>query len=344
MIVSIILLVLLGISALINFKQILMTSNFAGKVTAPGRGYGPRLSEVTVRDNKSANKIAVISVEGVISGGTSAQSRYSMLQMIQQQLSMAKDDADVKAVVLHVDSPGGEVLAADDINHAIKEFQRLSRKPVVVSMGTLAASGGYYISAPCDWIVANELTITGSIGVIMEGYNFRGLLDKIGVSPVVFKSGKFKDMLNPAKEPEEVTPEEKKLVQDLIDETFQKFKSIVSDGRSAAYAKRGNGDRGARLSADWEQYADGRILSGKEALKLGLVDELGDFDAAIERAVKLSGAGDADVIEYQSVFEFADVFRMFGKSDARAIKVDLGIDVPKLRTGCMYFLPSSYVP
>src|SRR5205814_8019240 len=133
-------------------------------------------------------------------------------------------------VLLKVDSPGGEVLASDDIYRAIKDFQSHSRKPVVASMGSLAASGGYYISSPCRWIVANELTITGSIGVIMSSWNYRGLMDKVGLRPEVYKSGKFKDMLSGSKKEEEITPEEKEMVQKLVNDTFGKFKSVVSEG------------------------------------------------------------------------------------------------------------------
>src|SRR5271155_3607422 len=129
------------------------------------------------------------------------------------------------------------------------EFEKCS-KPVVVSMGSLAASGGYYVSAPCQWIVANELTITGSIGVIMHGLNYRGLLDKIGVRPETFKSGKYKDMMSPTKSQDEITPEEQQMVQNLINETFGKFKSVVADGRRAAYQS--NEHQGKMLSADWE--------------------------------------------------------------------------------------------
>ncbi len=113
-------------------------------------------------------------------------------------------------------------------------------------MGSLAASGGYYVSAPCDWIVANELTITGSIGVIMEGFNYRGLMDKIGVRPEVFKSGKFKDMLSPTKSPEETSPEEVQMVQHLIDETFAQFKGVVADGRHAAFHNSKQSGQGAQ--------------------------------------------------------------------------------------------------
>src|SRR5262249_4295077 len=147
------------------------------------------------------------------------------------QLKRAEEDDRVKAVILKVDSPGGEVMAADQIHNEIAQFQTRSRKPVVASMGSLAASGGYYISAPCRWIIANELSITGSIGVIMSSWNYRGLMDKVGVLTQTYKSGKYKDMLSGSREPDSITPEEKRMVQKLIDETFAKFKQVVSDGR-----------------------------------------------------------------------------------------------------------------
>src|SRR6185369_10962649 len=160
-----------------------------------------------------------------------------------------------------------------------------SRKPVIAAMGSLAASGGYYVSAPCQWIVANEMTITGSIGVIMHGYNFRGLMDKVGVRPETFKSGKFKDMLSPDKREEDITQEERDMIQAMVNETFGKFKSIVAEGRGKA-AKRNTGlaETGRALDDNWQRFADGRILSGKEALQYGFVDELGNFDVAVARA------------------------------------------------------------
>ena len=209
-------------------------------------------------------------------------------------------------------------------------------------MGTLAASGGYYVAAPCQWIVANELTITGSIGVIMHGLNYRGLLDKIGVRPEVFKSGKYKDMLSSTKEPEEISPEERQMVQALIDETFQKFKSVVRNGRTAAY--KDNNSQGQKLASDWESYADGRILSGTEAKRLGFVDQTGDFDDAVEATKKLANIkGGAELIQYQPVFDLSNLFHLFGKSDAKAVKLDIGVDIPKLTPGCMYFLSPTYL-
>jgi protease-4 len=343
MIAAIVLVVLLMFSVLFNFGQAI-SSLSGGRIRTSYRSYGPRLEEVTVRDARTANKIAIIPVEGIISGER-GDGGFSMVSVIKEQLKRARYDSDVKAVILKVDSPGGEVLASDDIANAIREFETKSAKPVVVSMGSLAASGGYYVSVPCDWIVANELTITGSIGVIMSGLNYRGLLDKVGVQPMVFKSGKFKDMLSSTKTPEEITPEEKQMVQSLIDETFGRFKKVVKDGREAAFKKNARTDPTVSqgLNRDWADYADGRILSGIEAKRLGFVDELGDFDVAVDRAKTLSRIPSAELIQYQPVLDFSNLFRLLGKSDAKAVKLDLGVDVPRLHAGYMYFLSPTYL-
>ncbi len=336
---SIILVVVLAISLLVNFQYI-VSSVFGDKVKiGRNNGYGPRLDEVTMKESTSTNKIAVIPVEGIISGDSMEQAGYSIVTLVKEELKRAQENDDVRAVVLKVNSPGGEVLASDEIAKAIRKFQTDCNKPVVVSMGSLAASGGYYISAPCDWIVANELTITGSIGVIMHGLNYRGLLDKVGVRPQVFKSGKFKDMLSPTKSPDEESPEERQMIQALIDETFGKFKSVVADGRRSAFEHQ----HGKQLSADWQDYADGRILSGKEAYKLGFVDEVGDFDDAVERAKQLVHIKKAEVVTYQQVFDLSNLFHMFGESNAKSVKIELGVDIPKLHAGYLYFLSSTYL-
>ena len=342
MITAIVLVVLLMMSVLLNFSQLFRSS--VGRRVSPYRAMevGPRLEEITIKEGTLGDKkIAVIPIEGIITGQVMEQGGYSMVTVIKDELRRAEKDRDVKAVILKVDSPGGEVLASDDIAKAIRDFQTKSGKPVIVSMGSLAASGGYYVSAPCRWIVANELTITGSIGVIMHGLNYRGLLDKIGVRPEVFKSGKYKDMLSSTKEPEEISPEERQMVQDLINETFHKFKDVVRDGRDTAYSS--NNRQGRKLAPDWEDYADGRILSGTEAKRLGFVDELGDFEVAVKRAETISGVSGAEVVQYQQIFDLSNLFRLFGKSDSKAVKLDLGVDVPKLTPGCLYFLSPTYL-
>jgi protease-4 len=302
------------------------------------------LEEVTLSTTNSDNKIAVIEVDGVISGGAVDRSGIDLVEFIKDQLKMAERDTDVKAVILKVNSPGGEVLASDDINKAITKFQEQTHRPVVCSMGTLAASGGYYISAPCRWIVANELTITGSIGVIMHGYNYRTLMDKIGIHPQVFKSGRFKDMLSGEQEYKDLTPEEQRtrdeedhMVQSLIDETFNRFKEVVKTGRE--HAAQVNEGKGKTLVDDWQDYADGRVLSGKQALNFGFVDELGDFDTAVKRAEILANIPGANLVQYRFPIDLSSMlFRLLGKTEVPAIKVDLGVDLPKLEAGRLYFV------
>ena len=299
-----------------------------------------------IEQTNGDNKIAVISVDGIIENRDVDRSSMNLVEFISEQLKTAERDSDVKAVILKVNSPGGEVLATDDIHTAIKNFQEKSHKPVVASMGALAASGGYYISAPCRWIVANELTITGSIGVIIDTWNYRGLMNKVGIRPHVFKSGRFKDMLSGEREPDtdKLSPEEQKtrqeedqMVQSLIDETYSKFKTVVKTGRTRAADE--NDGKGKALVENWQDYADGRVLSGRRALELGFVDELGNFDAAVKRAEKLANITGASLVEYRVLFDFQSVLsHLFGKSDVPALKVDLGIGPPQLEAGRPYYI------
>jgi len=341
MIFAIILLVLLFISLFGNLTQFvsrMLTFN-NGLRPSMARDIGPKLEECILEDNDAHNKIAIIEVDGIITSHEADPAGNNMVDVIKAQLDRAKDDSRVKAVILKVDSPGGEVMASDQINKLFAKFQSDPKgKPVICSMGSLAASGGYYISAPSRWIVADDLTLTASIGVIMEGLNYRGLMDKIGVAPDVYKSGKFKDMLSPMRETNEIPPEEHAMVQKLIDDTYQKFKDVVRDGRNAAH--KANGNEGKALAPDWESYADGRVVSGDQALQIGLVDELGDFDAAVKRAKTIANIHDgANLIEYRERYDLSNFLSMFGQSGkAHDIKLDLGVDIPKLRAGALYFL------
>jgi protease-4 len=350
MIVAIILFALLAISLLGNFTQFVsraFTSGLSsglrsGFRTTTSRDVGPRLDECLLEDNDSHKKIAVVTVDGIITDHTIDRSGNNMVDVIKAQLDRAKEDDRVKAVILKVDSPGGEVMASDEINKVIGKFQYDSGKPVVCSMGSLAASGGYYISVPCRWIVANELTITGSIGVIMHGWNYRGLMDKVGISPMTYKSGKFKDMLSGERDTNEIPVEEHAMVQALIDETYGRFTNVVCTGRTQAYQK--NNKEGRALGTNWTSFADGRVLSGSEALKHGFVDELGDFDKAVERAKKIASIGSANLIEYRERYDISDFFSMFGESSStHDIKIDLGVEMPKLQAGCLYFLSPTFV-
>jgi protease-4 len=343
MIFAIVLLVLLGFSLFGNLTQLVLQSlSFrsgfhSDAFGTAAREAGPKLEEFVLENSESANKIAVISVAGIITDHDLDGSGSSGVTVIKAQLDRAADDKHIKAVLLKVDSPGGEVLASDEIYQAIRAFQDDSKKPVVCSMGSLAASGGYYVASGCRWIVANDLTITGSIGVIMHGWNYRGLMDKVGIAPMTFKSGKFKDMLSGERATNEIPAEEHAMVQALIDETYGKFKDVIADGRSAAHDL--NKKEGKALADNWGDYADGRVVSGSQALELGLVDELGNFDTAVERAEKLAGIKNSQLIEYRQRYDLSNFLSLFGQSgQSHDIKLQLGAEVPKLRAGYMYFL------
>lgn len=215
------------------------------------------------------DKVGVIEVFGVI-----ADSRQ-----IIEQLHDFRDNDGVKAIVLRIDSPGGGVGPSQEIYDEVKAVD--SVKPVVVSMGSVAASGGYYIAAPAREIIANPGTIIGSIGVIMEFTNFQELLDKIGLSSVVVKSGQFKDIGSPTRE---MTSEEREILQNLIDDVHSQFVSSVADGRKLE-------EKTVR------SIADGRVFSGRMAMEIGLVDSMGNLEVAIKRAADLGGVeGEPNVV------------------------------------------------
>jgi len=206
-------------------------------------------------------KVALIRVTGVI---------IDSEDVIDEIKEYAKDPS-IKAIVLRVDSPGGAVAPSQEIHEEILKVKQ--NKKVVVSMGTVAASGGYYIAAPADKIVANAGTLTGSIGVIMELPNIEGLMKKIGVETQIVKSGRHKDMASVFRS---LTPEEKQILQSVLDDVHNQFINAVSEGR------------GIKLE-DIKNIADGRIFTGRMAKDIGLVDELGNLQDAIMLAGKLTG-------------------------------------------------------
>lgn len=339
MVVAIIAILLLMVVTLVDLSKFSLPTGFA-----VGGSTDSYFEESTVEASKSRNKIAIIDVNGVISsyGGGGP----NMVDIIKLKLKRAGKDDHVKAVILRVDSPGGEVLASDDIAMAVRQFHSKNQnKPVIASMGSVAASGGYYVAAPCRWIVAHPLTITGSIGVIMQGVNYRGLLDKVGVRPDTYKSGPHKDMLSGMRSPDEIPAEEKKMIQSLISETYGRFKEVVKDGRETAFRMNkmhGFAEDAKELGNQWEELADGRVFSGKTAFENGYVDELGGLDVAIKRAKTLGGVTDARVVRYQVPFDFGNIFRLLGQAKTE-VKVDLGITHPEVKTGYLYFLAPSFL-
>jgi protease-4 len=218
------------------------------------------------------NRVAVISLNGPIqseSSGFLFGGSVISPQLVRSQLERAKNDAAVKAIVLQVESPGGSVAACQEI---LNEIERVE-KPIVVSFGTVAASGGYYISTKADKIVALPGTLTGSIGVISEMPNLKGLYQKLGIEMEVFIAGKHKDMYAGLRE---LTPEEKVIMQEITDQIYDQFVQVVVEGRG--------------LSEDKvRELATGQLYTGVQAKELGLVDELGGLNEAIDLAASLAG-------------------------------------------------------
>jgi protease-4 len=231
------------------------------------------------------DKVVVIRVAGVIAREDASDLPFfgggASSRRIVDLLDRAQHDTAVKAVILDMDTPGGSVVASDEVHQKIQAL-RTAHKVTVALMTETAASGGYYIAAGTDHIVADPTTVTGSIGVIVELPNLQELSHKIGIRTVVFKSGAFKDIGNPNRP---ITPPEAAIFQGLVDEAYGRFVDIVARGRRM--------DRGRVL-----RLADGRIYTGRQAQRLGLVDSLGHFPQAVEIAKKLAGLKDAQIVEY----------------------------------------------
>jgi len=304
---------------------------FWGMIKVQRRPVDPRTQSIFTErfisgDRDSKNKIALIRVDGIISSSSESHVGYEgMVGDIKEQLRVALDDESVKAIILRVDSPGGEVLASDEIYRAVKEASQKGGdegKLVICSMGSLAASGGFYAAMGADYIIADELTITGSIGVIMQTLNYKDLFGKIGLKSIVFKSGKFKDILNGGREP---TQEEMDLVQKLIMETYDKFVGIVAKERKLDENELRN------------EIADGRILSGKQALEAKLVDRTGNLDDAIEEAMNRENLEDARVVDYVVPFSLRNLFGFFAESRVQKIQLELPQTLD-LQHGKLYFL------
>src|SRR6266702_1349101 len=237
----------------------------------------PRFREILLQRGMrgTSDKIVVITMRGLISSSLPGSVTDSMVDDMRAALQQARDDDRVKAIVLEIDSPGGEVTASDAIYSALVKAR--AKKPVVVYMESLAASGGYYVSCGGRYLMANETSITGSIGVIIQTLNYEQLFNKIGLASVVFKSGKFKDMLNGARP---MTPEERDYIQSFVMKTYEKFLGIVAKERNLPAEVLRNG------------IADGRILSGRDALENKLIDGLGQIEDALAKAKELGHAPD----------------------------------------------------
>jgi protease-4 len=245
---------------------------------------GP-LKEKTI-SGYGRDKILLMEVSGVILEGPhrllGLTKGVTSPSRVKEELEKAAKDDRIKAVVLKINSPGGTVSAADVILHELKAFKATKGVPVVICLQGLATSGGYYVAQAGDTIIAYPTCITGSIGVIAMKFNLRGLMDKVGVDDDIVKSGKWKDFWSPFRP---ATPQEKEMMQHVIDDFYRSFVDVVAQGRHLSLKKT-------------RQVADGRIFTASQALDLGLVDQLGYLDDALELARVKAGLEAPRVITY----------------------------------------------
>ncbi|MBN2456299.1 MAG: signal peptide peptidase SppA [Sedimentisphaerales bacterium] len=286
--------ILLGIFvALSVLANIILFLALIGMFAVFATGQRGIFTEEVIQTGPKTAKIAVIALEGLIDA-EKAEEVYTLLKT-------ARQDKRVKGLIIKINSPGGMISASDEIFNEILKYRSEIEKPVVAFMQGMATSGGYYVSAACNEIVAEPTTITGSIGVIMGHFVFQELLEeKLGIVPVIFKSGQKKDWPSPFQQP---TEEQKQYIRDkLITPAYERFVQIVADGRE-------------QLSADQvRELADGSIYGAEEALDEKLIDKIGYLDDAIETAMSLAQLETAQVIEYRKPFSLSNFLRSSAKS------------------------------
>lgn len=256
------------------------------------------VTEEVVKEGNMMKKIAVLDVNGAIqdTGETSpifSTGGYNH-QAFLKNLNYAKEDSAVKGIIIRVNTPGGGVVESAQIHDKIVEIQKEAKKPVYISMGSMAASGGYYISASADKIFASPETLTGSLGVIMQGINYAGLAEKYGVKFETIKSGEFKDIMSPSRE---MTDAERDILQKMINNSYNGFVKVISDGRGIP-------------QEEVKRIADGRIYDGRQAKELKLIDDFGYFETVVDQMKKDYKLDDAQVVQYTDNLGFGSLFSM----------------------------------
>lgn len=290
------------------------------------------LQEYTL-EGKGDEKILVIQIRGVISNAPRegfVRTRPSVVQEVVSQLRLAEEDENVKAVILKIDSPGGSVTASDILYNEIAAFKKRTGSKVVAALMGLAASGGYYISLPADYILAHPTTVTGSIGVIFARPKVAGLMQKIGVTVEVNKSGADKDMGSPFRP---TSAKEKKIFQTLTDRLGVRFVDLVARHRQLE----------PEVVA---QISTARVYLADEALELGLVDEVGYLAAAVDQTKKLAGlTEDAKVVVYRrSEYPDDNIYNtstQYGGAKASLIAMELPGSLNHIQTGFHYLWPAA---
>jgi protease-4 len=251
------------------------------------------LDQITAQAGDRSAKVAIIEVEGMLldeRGGGLLLPSENPLSLFVQELDQAAADDSIKAVVLRVNSPGGSVTTSDTMYDALLRFRAKTHKPVVASAQELDASGAYYVSCGADKIIVNPTSIVGSIGVIFESFDLEGTLDKLGVKSEAIKSAPLKDMGSPYRH---LTPEAREVMQGMVDEYYARFKKVVVDSR------------GIKDSTTLTLVTDGRVFSGSRAVELGLADQTGRLNDAIDLAAKMGNAVGGEVVMYKRPYGYS---------------------------------------
>ncbi|WP_192987752.1 signal peptide peptidase SppA [Carnobacterium mobile] len=273
------------------------------------------LIETVVTTGDEANRVALLTVDGTILAGQSSglwsTTGYDH-NFFLEQLEAVKADKSVKAILLSINSPGGGTYESAQIKDSLLELKETTDKPIYVSMGNLAASGGYYIAAPADKIFAAEETLTGSIGVIMSSTNLSELYEKLGIEDTTIKSGRFKDIGSNSRP---MTEADQEILQKMVDSSYDRFVKVVAEGRKM-------NEKQVR------ELADGRIYDGAQALEAGLVDEIGYQEDALEALQEDYQLKNAEVFQYStgtipfSSLMFSKASQLFSSKNASAELVE----------------------
>lgn len=315
---------LLFISIGINVLMSLVTSNlFSSFDSIATTEYD--LIENVVEPGSFSDRIALLTVNGVIQDLGSSSPWVTLdydHQMFLASLDQILNDDTIQGVVLYVNSPGGGAIESAEIHEKLVQIKEEKNIPIYVSMGSMAASGGYYISAPADKIFAHRETITGSIGVIIQSYNYAELAEKLGIEFETIKSGPHKDMFGGSRAS---TDAERAMIQEMVNESYEVFVDVIEQGRGMS-------------EAEVKKVADGRILGGSQAIRAGLVDELGNLEDAIEALRTDHGLEDAELFQYESSFgSFASILgvkvgSIFGPSPEERLlgRLMSSYDAPRL--------------
>lgn len=246
-----------------------------------------QITEVVMIESASKEKVLMVDVSGIITSASNPNilnREKNILSSIRYRLEKAADDRHIRGIILRIDTPGGEVTASDIIYNEIRQFKQKTGVPVVVLGMGVMASGGYYIASASDYIIVHPTAITGSIGVISIFPNIQDLFDKLGIKVNIIKSGKMKDSGSTFRE---MTSEEEAVFQSVVDELYQKFLNVVLDGRKELLSLE-----------ELKTIADGRIYTAGQAYELKLVDEIGYFETAFEKAKQLARIRNARLVTY----------------------------------------------